>query len=116
MSAKYDLVVIGGGPAGYVGSIRAAQLGLKVALVESRLTLGGTCLNVGCIPSKALLQSSHHYEMAAKEFKNHGIEFTGLNLNLESMLARKDKAVGDLTKGIEFLIKKNKIDRIAGLG
>ena len=116
MSGKYDLVVIGGGPAGYVGSIRAAQLGLKVALVESRLTLGGTCLNVGCIPSKALLQSSHHYEMAAKEFKNHGIEFTGLNLNLKSMLTRKDKAVDDLTKGIEFLIKKNKIDRIAGLG
>ncbi len=116
MSGKYDVVIIGGGPAGYVGAIRAAQLGLTVALVESRYTLGGTCLNVGCIPSKALLQSSHHYEVASREFKSHGIEFTGLNLNLESMLARKNQTVDDLTKGIEFLMKKNKIDRIFGIG
>ncbi len=116
MSEKYDLVVIGGGPAGYVGAIRSAQLGLKTAIVESRGALGGTCLNVGCIPSKALLQSSHHYEMAEKEFADHGIEVRGLNLNLKTMLTRKDKAVNELTKGIEFLIKKNKIDYVIGSG
>ena len=116
MSDKYDLVVIGGGPAGYVGAIRSAQLGLKTAVVESRGTLGGTCLNVGCIPSKALLQSSQHYEMAEKEFQNHGVEVSGLKLNLKTMLARKDKTVDELTKGIEFLIKKNKIDYVIGSG
>ncbi|MDD9878157.1 MAG: dihydrolipoyl dehydrogenase [Magnetovibrio sp.] len=116
MSDKYDLVVIGGGPAGYVGAIRAAQLGLKTAIVEKRGTLGGTCLNVGCIPSKAMLQSSHHYEMAAHEFKHHGIDVTGLKLNLKNMLARKEKVVDDLTKGIEFLMKKNKIDYVVGAG
>jgi len=116
MSDKYDLVVIGGGPAGYVGAIRAAQLGLKTAVVEMRGTLGGTCLNVGCIPSKAMLQSSHHYEMAEKEFEHHGIDVSGLKLNLENMLGRKEKVVDDLTKGIEFLMKKNKIDYIVGAG
>ena len=116
MRDKYDLVVIGGGPAGYVGAIRAAQLGLKTAIVETRGKLGGTCLNVGCIPSKALLQSSHHYEMADKEFEHHGIGVSGLKLNLDTMLARKQKVVDDLTKGIEFLMKKNKIAYVVGLG
>ena len=116
MSDKYDLVVIGGGPAGYVGAIRAAQLGLKTAILETRDKLGGTCLNVGCIPSKALLQSSHHYEMVDKEFEHHGIDVSGLKLNLETMLGRKQKVVDDLTKGIEFLIKKNKITYVVGFG
>ena len=116
MSDKYDLVVIGGGPGGYVGAIRAAQLGLKTAIVEMRGILGGTCLNVGCIPSKALLQSSHHFEMADKEFEHHGVDVSGLKLNLKTMLGRKEKVVDDLTKGIEFLMKKNKIDYIVGAG
>ena len=110
MSDVYDLIVIGAGPGGYVGAIRAAQLGLKTAIVEKRTTLGGTCLNVGCIPSKALLQSSHHYEMAEKEFAHHGINISGLTLDLKAMQARKEETVIDLTKGIEFLMKKNKID------
>ncbi|MEK9672649.1 MAG: dihydrolipoyl dehydrogenase [Rhodospirillaceae bacterium] len=116
MSETYDLVVIGGGPAGYVAAIRAAQLGMKTACVEGRGTLGGTCLNVGCIPSKALLQSSHHYEMAAHEFKDHGISVSGLKVDLKTMLGRKEKVVEDLTKGIEFLLKKNKVDYIQGWG
>jgi len=116
MSEAYDLVIIGGGPAGYVGAIRAAQLGLKTAIVERRGKLGGTCLNVGCIPSKAMLQSSHHYEMAATEFAHHGIQASGLKLDLKTMLGRKEKVVDDLTKGIEFLMKKNKIDYHVGAG
>jgi dihydrolipoamide dehydrogenase len=116
MSDAYDLVVIGGGPAGYVGAIRAAQLGLKTAIVEKRGALGGTCLNVGCIPSKALLQSSHHFEVASKEFEHHGIKTTGLKVDLKAMLGRKEKVVEDLTKGIEFLMKKNKIDYLEGAG
>ncbi|MBT3558043.1 MAG: dihydrolipoyl dehydrogenase [Rhodospirillales bacterium] len=116
MSKAYDLVVIGGGPGGYVAAIRAAQLGLKTACVESRGSLGGTCLNVGCIPSKALLQSSHHYELADKEFAHHGIKTTGLSVDVKTMLERKGKVVEDLTKGIEFLLKKNKVDYIVGTG
>ena len=116
MSDKYDLVVIGGGPGGYVAAIRAAQLGLKTAVVEKRGALGGTCLNVGCIPSKALLQSSHHFEVAAHEFEHHGIKAKGLSIDLKAMLARKDKVVHDLTQGIEFLMKKNKVDYIKGAG
>jgi len=116
MSDAYDLVVIGGGPGGYVAAIRAAQLGLKTAIVEKRGKLGGTCLNVGCIPSKALLQSSHHYEMAAHELESHGIKTTGLALDLKTMLGRKEKVVDDLTKGIEFLMKKNKVDYVVGAG
>jgi dihydrolipoamide dehydrogenase len=115
MSDAYDLVIIGGGPAGYVGAIRAAQLGLKTAIVEKRGALGGTCLNVGCIPSKALLQSSHHYEMATHEFADHGI-LASVKLDLKTMMGRKEKVVEDLTKGIEFLMKKNKVDYIAGAG
>jgi dihydrolipoamide dehydrogenase len=116
MSDGYDLVVIGGGPSGYVGAIRAAQLGLKTAIVEARGTLGGTCLNVGCIPSKALLQSSHYFEVAKKEFSHHGIQTSELKLDVKAMLARKDKVVIDLTNGIEFLMKKNGIDYIVGAG
>ena len=116
MNDKFDLIVIGGGPAGYVGAIRASQLGLKTAIVDSRGKLGGTCLNVGCIPSKALLQSSHHYQMAKHKFKDHGVEITNLKLNLGTMLARKDKTIDDLTKGIDYLVKKNNIDHIIGVG
>ncbi len=115
-ASRFDLVVIGGGPGGYVAAIRAAQLGMSVACVEKRGTLGGTCLNVGCIPSKALLQSSHHFETASKEFAAHGIKTTGLEVDLETMLKRKDRVVEDLTKGIEFLFKKNKVTYIQGSG
>ena len=112
--SSFDLVVIGGGPGGYVAAIRAAQLGMSVACVEKRGSLGGTCLNVGCIPSKALLQSSHHFETASKEFALHGIKTTGLEVDLQAMLQRKQKVVDDLTKGIEFLFKKNKVAYIQG--
>ncbi|MGB0671212.1 MAG: dihydrolipoyl dehydrogenase family protein, partial [Rhodospirillales bacterium] len=112
---QYDVVVIGGGPGGYVCAIRAAQLGLKVACVEMRGALGGTCLNVGCIPSKALLQSSHHFEMANTEFEEHGIEGS-VKLNLKKLMARKDDVVSKLTQGIEGLFKKNKVDYLIGKG
>ncbi len=113
---QYDLVVIGGGPGGYVAAIRAAQLGMKTACVEGRGALGGTCLNVGCIPSKALLQSSEKFADAARHFAGHGIKVEGLSLDLATMMARKDKVVKDLTGGIEFLFKKHKIDYIKGWG
>lgn len=116
MSDSYDLIVIGGGPAGYVGAIRAAQLGLKTAIIEKESTLGGTCLNVGCIPSKALLQSSHHFEVASHEFAAHGIRVSGLKVDLKTMMGRKESVVNELTKGIEYLMKKNKIDRHVGAG
>ncbi len=116
MSAdQFDLVVIGGGPGGYVAAIRAAQLGMNVACVEMRGALGGTCLNVGCIPSKALLDSSEKFEEASKHFAEHGIN-TKVSLDLKTMLARKDKVVLDLTKGIEGLFKKNKVTYIVGKG
>ena len=111
---NYDLVVIGGGPGGYVAAIRAAQLGLKTACVEKRGKLGGTCLNVGCIPSKALLHSSELFEEASHGAK-HGI-VGKISLDLKAMLSRKDEVVEDLTKGIEFLFKKNKVDYIIGSG
>jgi dihydrolipoamide dehydrogenase len=110
----YDLVVVGAGPGGYVAAIRAAQLGLKTACVDKRAALGGTCLNVGCIPSKALLHSSERYEEAKAGLAKHGIRFSGLELDLGAMMAHKDKVVADLTKGVEFLLNKNKVDRIAG--
>jgi dihydrolipoamide dehydrogenase len=113
--AEYDVVIIGGGPGGYNAAIRAGQLGLKAACVEKRATLGGTCLNVGCIPSKALLNASELYEMAGKEFAELGIEVTP-KLNLPAMMAQKDGSVGQLTKGVEFLFKKNKVDWIKGAG
>ena len=116
MSEPYDLIVIGGGPGGYVAAIRAAQLGLSVACVDKRGALGGTCLNVGCIPSKALLQSSHHYEVAIHEFADHGIKASKVEVDLAAMMKRKDSVVADLTKGIEFLFKKNKVTYIVGSG
>jgi dihydrolipoamide dehydrogenase len=113
--ADYDLIVIGAGPGGYVAAIRAAQLGLKTACVESRETLGGTCLNVGCIPSKALLHASELYEEAhSGALAKFGVNFKGVSLNLEQMHAEKAKAVGELTGGIEFLFKKNKVDWLKG--
>ena len=112
----FDVVVIGGGPGGYVCAIKAAQLGLKVACVEKRGSLGGTCLNVGCIPSKALLASSEKFEEAGHHLAAHGVEVKGISLDLKTMMARKDKVVGDLTKGIEFLFKKNKVTYLKGSG
>ena len=115
MSENFDLVVIGGGPGGYVAAIRAAQLGMKVACVEKRGALGGTCLNVGCIPSKALLNASHHYETVT-HLADIGIDVKGASLNLPQMMKHKDKIVSDLTKGIEFLFKKNKVTYVKGFG
>ena len=116
MENNFDVIIIGGGPGGYVCAIRAAQLGLKTACVESRGTLGGTCLNVGCIPSKSLLNLSETYHKAQKDFNSQGIEFSGLKLNLDKMMANKNKSVQVLTKGIEFLFKKNKVTYIKGKG
>ncbi len=113
---EYDLVVIGGGPGGYVAAIRAAQLGMKTACVEKRGTLGGTCLNVGCIPSKALLQSSEKFAEANKHFAAHGVKLGKVELDLKTMMSRKDKVVVDLTSGIEFLFKKNKVTYVKGEG
>jgi dihydrolipoamide dehydrogenase len=114
---QYDVAVIGSGPGGYVAAIRCAQLGMKTAIVEKYSTLGGTCLNVGCIPSKALLDSSHHYEDAVKHFEAHGIEIPGeVKVNLEKMIARKQAVVDQTTKGIQFLMDKNKIDVYQGMG
>lgn len=114
---SYDVAVIGSGPGGYVAAIRCAQLGMKTALIEKYATLGGTCLNVGCIPSKALLDSSHHYDDAVKHFKDHGIEIPGeIKVNLEKMIGRKQAVVDQTTGGIDFLMKKNNIDVYQGLG
>ena len=115
--STYDVAVIGSGPGGYVAAIRCAQLGLKTAIIEKYATMGGTCLNVGCIPSKALLDSSHHYEDALSHFEEHGIEIPGeIKLNLEKMMARKASVVEQTTKGIEFLMNKNSIDTFQGVG
>lgn len=116
MSGPYDLIVIGGGPGGYVAAIRAAQLGLKVACVDKRATLGGTCLNIGCIPSKALLSSSEKYAEAEHALAAHGVKVGSVKLDLAAMMAHKDAVVGDNTKGIDFLFKKNKIERFHGTG
>ncbi len=115
-ATPYDLIVIGAGPGGYVCAIRAAQLGMKVACVEKREKLGGTCLNVGCIPSKALLHASERYEGAQHHLKDLGIEVSGVKLNLKEMMSHKDKVVSSNTSGIEFLFKKNKIDWLKGEG
>ena len=113
--SEFDLVIIGGGPGGYVAAIRAAQLGMSVACVEKRGALGGTCLNVGCIPSKALLESSEKFEDASHHFAEHGIK-AKIELDLKTMMGRKDKVVVDLTKGIEGLFKKNKVTYVVGTG
>lgn len=114
---SYDVAIIGSGPGGYVAAIRCAQLGMKTAIIEKYATLGGTCLNVGCIPSKALLDSSHHYEDAVKHFEEHGIDIPGdIKVNLKQMIDRKQAVVDQTTGGIDFLMKKNKIDVYQGLG
>ena len=116
MENNFDLVVIGGGPGGYVCAIRAAQLGLKTACVESRGALGGTCLNVGCIPSKSLLNLSENFHKAKKDFNQQGIEIDGIKLNIEKMMSNKNKSIQVLTKGVEFLFKKNKVTYFKGKG
>lgn len=113
---KYDVTVIGSGPGGYVAAIRAAQLGKKTAIIERYDSLGGTCLNVGCIPSKALLDSSEHYHNAKEKFELHGIELKSLKVNMPQMINRKNEVVGQTVKGVEFLMKKNKIDVYHGHG
>ena len=116
MEENFDLLVIGGGPGGYVCAIRAAQLGLKTGCIESRGTLGGTCLNIGCIPSKSLLNSSELFSKAKNNFNNIGIETGDIKLNLKKMMSNKSKSVQILTKGVEFLFKKNKVSYIKGKG
>jgi dihydrolipoamide dehydrogenase len=113
---KYDVTVIGSGPGGYVAAIRCSQLGLKTAIVEKRSTLGGTCLNVGCIPSKALLDSSEHYHNAIKKFEVHGIDIKGVEVNMPQMIKRKADVVSQTVKGIDYLMNKNKIDVHHGFG
>tara|TARA_B100001093_G_scaffold282591_1_gene270008 strand:+ start:1506 stop:2909 length:1404 start_codon:yes stop_codon:yes gene_type:complete len=116
MENDFDVIVIGGGPGGYVCAIRSAQLGLKTACIESRGSLGGTCLNVGCIPSKSLLNLSENYDKAKNDFSKQGIEISNVKLNIEKMMLNKDKTVQVLTKGVEFLFKKNKVTYIKGKG
>ena len=116
MENNFDVIVIGGGPGGYVCAIRAAQLGLKTACVESRGALGGTCLNVGCIPSKSLLNLSENYHKAKKDFNSQGIEISDIKLNINKMMSNKEKSVQVLTKGVEFLFKKNKVTYLEGKG
>ncbi len=115
--SSYDVAIIGSGPGGYVAAIRCAQLGMKTAIIEKYSTLGGTCLNVGCIPSKALLDSSHHYEDAVKHFEEHGIDIPGeVKVNLEKMISRKQSVVDQTCDGVKFLMKKNDITVYEGLG
>ena len=116
MENNFDVIVIGSGPGGYVAAIRSAQLGLKTACIETRKTLGGTCLNIGCIPSKSLLNASEMYRKTQNEFKSLGIETGDVKLNLSKMMDNKNKSVLTLTKGIEFLFKKNKITNLRGKG
>lgn len=111
---EFDLIVIGSGPGGYTGAIRSAQLGLKTGIIEKYNTLGGTCLNVGCIPSKALLDSSEHYHFLENEIQTHGISAGKIHLNLSKMMERKNKIVSELTGGINYLMKKNKIEKFQG--
>ena len=116
MSEQYDVVIIGAGPGGYTGAVRAGQLGLRTAIIEKEPTLGGTCLNWGCIPSKALLDSSEHFHTAQHDFADHGIKVPTVELDLPSMMARKDRIVKDLTKGVAYLMRKNKVSVYEGLG
>jgi len=114
--ASFDLIVLGGGPAGYTGAIRAAQLGLNTAIIDKRETLGGTCLNIGCIPSKALLVSSEYVRFAQHQADRHGLTFSGVSVDITKMMKRKQTVVTQLTQGLEFLMKKNRITRIKGTG
>jgi len=114
--ASFDLIVLGGGPAGYTGAIRAAQLGLNTAIIDKREVLGGTCLNIGCIPSKALLSSSEHVHFAHRQAARHGLKFENITVDLNQMMKRKQEVVRQLTQGLEFLMKKNKIARLVGVG
>ena len=114
MADSFDVIVIGAGPGGYVAAIRAAQLGMSVACVDKRDAPGGTCLNIGCIPSKALLQSSEKYEEAGHALAVHGVKIAGVSLDLKAMLARKDKVVLDNTNGVQFLFRKNKVEYVKG--
>lgn len=113
---EFDVVIIGGGPGGYVGAVRAAQLGFKTAIIDKRETLGGTCLNVGCIPSKALLDSSEIFAQARDHFADHGVSVKDLSIDVEKMIARKDQVVADVCGGVDFLMKKNKVKRFHGFG
>ena len=115
MSKYFDVIVIGGGPGGYVAAIRASQLGFKVALIDKDPNLGGTCLNVGCIPSKALLDSTEYYHLAKNKFKEHGIGIRGISLDLHQMMKRKDEVVNSTVNGINYLIDKNGIERYIGV-
>src|SRR4051812_12094860 len=114
MAERYDVIVIGAGPGGYVAAIRAAQLGMRVACIDKRAALGGTCLNIGCIPSKALLESSELYAQARTHLSHHGIKVGDLGLDLAALMARKDHVVKSLTDGVAFLFKKNKITPYTG--
>jgi len=116
MENNFDVIIIGGGPGGYVCAIRAAQLGLKTACIESRGALGGTCLNVGCIPSKSLLNLSENFYKAKKDFNQQGIEISDIKLNIDKMMSNKNKSIQILTKGVEFLFKKNKVTYLKGKG
>src|SRR6516162_3031202 len=116
MTERYDVIVIGAGPGGYVAAIRAAQLGRKTACIDSRATLGGTCLNIGCIPSKALLQSSEKFAEARTALAVHGVRVGEVELDLGTMMTRKDQVVTNLTRGVEYLFRKNKIDWLKGKG
>jgi dihydrolipoamide dehydrogenase len=113
---NYDITIIGSGPGGYVAAIRCAQLGMKTAIIEKYNTLGGTCLNVGCIPSKALLDSSEHYHNAVHNFSEHGIDITGAKANILQMVKRKNDVVSQTSAGVKFLMDKNKVDVIYGIG
>jgi dihydrolipoamide dehydrogenase len=113
-SGEHDVIVIGGGPGGYVAAIKSAQLGLKTACVEKRGSLGGTCLNVGCIPSKAMLNNSHMYHQIQHDTKNRGIDVGDVKLNLENMMKAKDTSVKGLTQGVEYLFKKNGVEYVKG--
>ena len=114
--SNFDIVIIGSGPGGYVAAIRCAQLGMKTAIVEKYNTLGGTCLNVGCIPSKALLDSSEHFHNATHNFKEHGIDVKEVKANIKQMVARKNSVVEQTCSGIKYLMDKNKIEVFHGLG
>ncbi|MFT4602818.1 MAG: dihydrolipoamide dehydrogenase, partial [Arenicella sp.] len=107
---SYDVVIIGSGPGGYVAAIRCAQLGFKTAIIEKYNTLGGTCLNVGCIPSKALLDSSEHFHTATHDFEKHGIDVSSVKVNMKQMIARKNSVVSQTCDGVQYLMDKNKVE------